>query len=66
MSSEEEDEKPEISWSRWYRLARYEAAFRYGLRGIPIDAYKTQWALGDSVQAGVKRIAEFRASYGKQ
>lgn len=35
----------ELAWGTWYRLAREEAAFRYGLRGIPKDAYKTAYAV---------------------
>jgi hypothetical protein len=52
------DDVPAWSWSKWYRAAREEAAFRYGLRRIPVDAYKTQYALGSSVQEGVRNIAK--------
>lgn len=53
-----EDEAPEVPWSRWYRQAREEAAFRYGLRHVPTDHYKEEWALGSSVTSGVKNIAK--------
>lgn len=45
-----------MTWSRWYWLAREEMAFRYGLRRIPTDKYKEQFALGATVEQGVKHI----------
>jgi hypothetical protein len=44
------------SWSRWYADARYEAAFRYGVRGIPKDRYKEHFSLGQSVTQAVREI----------
>jgi hypothetical protein len=35
-----------------------------GLRGVPVDQYRTQWALGQTVVAGVRTIAEFKKAYG--
>jgi Ni/Co efflux regulator RcnB len=54
----------ETAWNRWYRNARHEMSFRYGMRRIPVDAYKTQWALGDTVQEGCRTIAQQITAYG--
>ena len=48
----------EKSWSAWYAAAREEVAFRYGLRRIPTDRYKEQWALGETPHGAAKRIYE--------
>lgn len=53
-----QEEKPNVPWSRWYREARGEAEFRYGLRRIPVDAYKAEWFMGETVQVGVRNIAK--------
>lgn len=45
------------SWSRWYRAAREEAAFRYGLRRIPVDVYKNEYVCCTSVTHAVRNIA---------
>jgi hypothetical protein len=48
----------EMAWSTWYRLAREEAAFRYGLRHIPVDTYKIEYFLGRDVTQGVRAIVD--------
>jgi hypothetical protein len=45
-----------LKWTRWYADARDEAAFRYGLRGIPKDDYKTEYALGNTPTQAAKNI----------
>lgn len=47
-------------WSRWYLEAREEMAFRYGIRGVPVDDYKTEWALGSTVHQAAAAIAKAR------
>jgi hypothetical protein len=56
------DEAPLPPWRAWYRAAREEAAFRYGLRGIPVDEYKTEWLVcaSGTVQEAVRNIAKRR------
>jgi hypothetical protein len=34
------------SWSSWYAEARREAKFFFDIVGVPVDAYKEQFALG--------------------
>lgn len=34
------------TWSGWYYVAREEMSFRYGLKRVPKDRYKEQYALG--------------------
>jgi hypothetical protein len=43
-------------WNRWYRAVRDEMAFRYGVRRVPVDLYKEQWALGCSPEQGARAI----------
>jgi hypothetical protein len=58
MDTNTDETVHDVPWSRWYRAAREEAAFRYGLRGIPTDEYKTEWAMGCAVIEGVRNIAK--------
>lgn len=53
------------TWSGWYWLAREEMAFRYGLRRIPTDAYKEQYALGLTPQQAAKRIYDTMQARGE-
>lgn len=55
----------ETSWSAWYYVAREEMAFRYGLRRIPTDRYKEQWAMGETPHAGAKAIYDNMQAKGE-
>lgn len=44
------------TWGGWYYVARDEMAFRYGLRRIPKDRYKEQFALGCSPHQAAANI----------
>lgn len=43
-------------WRRWYAEARAEMAFRYGVRGVPVDTYKTHHSLGSSPAQAARAI----------
>jgi len=46
-----------LSWPRYYSRCRTEMAFRYGRRGIAVDRYKEQYALGHTVAQAAREIA---------
>lgn len=46
------------SWSAWYSAARDEMAFRYGMRRVPKDRYKEQFAYGKTPHSAVKELYE--------
>ncbi len=52
-------------WDAWYFAARREMEFRYGVRRIPKDRYKEQFALGRTVQEAALVIYERLHSEGK-
>lgn len=56
----EEDEKPEISWFKYYKLAREYADAQYGLRRVPVDTWKTYWATGVSFTHAARLVNESR------
>lgn len=51
-----EDDSQVVPWSRWYRDASEEMAFRYGRRRIAADTYKEQWAFGLDPQQAARVI----------
>lgn len=55
---------PYLSWWKWYRDARAEMAFRYGLRDVPTDVYKAEFYQGKTVSQAVRIIGSERQARG--
>lgn len=58
MPAQKSGPTSDMTWSRWYYVARDEMALRYGMRGAPKDRYKEQFALGKTPHEGVREMAE--------
>lgn len=50
----------EMSWSKYYKLAREYAAAQYGLRRVPVDEWKKYWATGVNFRHAARLINESR------
>ncbi len=53
-------------WAKWYSDARAEAEFRFGLRRVPVDTWKTLYAQGDSPQEAARIVEQSNMSYGSK
>lgn len=49
------DPSAPLAWGTWYRLARAEVEFRYGLKGIPTDEYRTAFAMSEESRTDLTR-----------
>lgn len=48
----------EMSWSKYYKLAREYAVSQYGLRRVPVDKWKEYWATGVPFSHAARLINE--------
>ena len=55
----------EMSFSRWYRIAREYAKDTYGLRGVPVDTWKVMFASSETPQGAAKYLADQEHAYGR-
>jgi len=56
------DKEEIVGWAKWYREAREDMAFRFGVRRVPVDAYKERFALGDTPIQASRAINDRRLS----
>lgn len=56
----DEEDGPEMSWSKYHKLARKYADAQYGLRRVPVDKWKEYWATGVPFTHAARLINESR------
>lgn len=66
MPSQRTGGSSSATWSGWYYVAREEMAFRYGMRRVPQDRYKEQYAMGATPHQAAKHIYENYQARGGQ